>query len=246
MKIRISILFIIVTLISCDRNKKLEYKDSTNMYYVRLKESIKDEIKDTLAIFYDFNNPAIVKQVGFYKDGFRNGYWDYNLKDSMIRIKWGHYKDKYLGFETNMFASADSTKFGDFFTKFLFSTTSGKIILSISINSQIKDSLFKKSYEQMSKNEFDNLGVSVLRYQTSEIRSSLNNKIFISDIIIQLANNERKYIRLAHGFLSKDFIEFSVGSSNKNDFYANTLFNAVLTNFYLNGKRLYDPLKEIN
>src|SRR4051812_3868467 len=119
-------------LIACNsQNKKLIYQDSSNKFYVTIKESKKDRFKDSLFTFYDFNNPSKIKEVGFLKDGFRNDLWNYNLPSSVKTIKWAHYRDKCLNFETNLFAEADSAKYGDSYTKLLFSTDEGQIVLSI-------------------------------------------------------------------------------------------------------------------
>lgn len=237
-------LILLLFTIACNSSKKgLEYEDSSNRFYVTTEKSEKNGLVDTLYKFYDFNDPSTVREIGFYKDGFRNDLWNYNLPTEVKTIKWAYYKDKYLNFETNLFAHADSLKYDGFSPKFLFTTETGKVILSISVNADIKDSLPEKNYERITKNGFYSSGITPIVYNTRELFNK-PNEIYIHDIeVIINASNEKKYIKSAFSFIDKKhFIEFSVSSSTENNFYANILFDAVLTNFVIDGKRLYNPL----
>lgn len=54
-----------------------------------------------------------------------------------------------------------------------------------------------------------------------------------------------KYIKGFFSFIDKShFVELSVSSSTENNFYADELFNAVLSNFVIDGKRLYNSFKK--
>lgn len=231
---------------ACNSSKKrLQYEDSSNKFYVTIEKSEKDGLVDTLYKFYDFDKPSEMKEVGFYKDGFRNDIWSYNLPTEVKTIKWGNYKDKYLNFETNLFEKADSVKHGDFFTKFLFTTDDmGKIILTISVNGPFKDSLPESNYERITKKEFSIIGATLFNFDTKKLATNAND-IYINQITVQMPTNDIKYIKGSFSFIDKDhFVELSVSSSTKNNFYADELFNAVLTNFIIDGQRLYDPFKE--
>jgi hypothetical protein len=97
--------FLLFLLVACNsKNKQLVYQDSSDKFYVTIEKVTRNGKTDSLLTFHDFDNPSQIKEVGFYKDGFRNDLWSYNLPTSVKTIKWGHYKDKYLNFETNMFA----------------------------------------------------------------------------------------------------------------------------------------------
>ena len=143
------------------------YQDSSNKFYVTIEQSEKNAITDSLYTFYDFSNTSVVNEVGFYKDGFRNDLWSYNLPAGVKTIKWAHYKDKYLNFETNVFAEADSAKYGDFYTKLLFTTDEGQVVLSISLNGPLKDSIPEKNYERLTKNELAINGIMPIEFTTS-------------------------------------------------------------------------------
>lgn len=235
----------IIFLFACNSSKKgLEYEDSSNRFYVTTEKSEKNGLVDTLYKFYDFNKPSEMKEVGFYKDGYRNDVWSYNLPTEVKTIKWGYYKDKYLKFETNLFEKVDSVKHGDFFTKFLFSTEMGKIILTISVNGSFKDSLPENNYERITRNEFSMMGATLLNFNTKKLTTNAND-IYINEITVRTPTNDVKYIKGSFSFIDKNhFIEFSVSSSTANNFYADELFNAVLTNFVIDGKRLYNPFKK--
>lgn len=71
--------------------------------------------------------------------------------------------------------------------------------------------------------------------------------VTVSDKRISLDKNNNGFVDYykAFSFIDKaHFIEFSVSSSTENNFYADELFNAVLTNFVIDGKRLYNPFKK--
>ena len=234
---------IVLLICSCNSGaKRVEYIDSTDKYYLTIEKSEMDGIIDSLYTFYDFYNPTIVKQVGFYLNGFRNDVWSYDFDDSVKECTWAHYRDKFLFFETSIFNVVDTIKHADFYTKFLFTTDIGKITLSISINGPLKDSLPEKNYERFAINEFNSLGAHMSFFNISKLSNSPNN-IFITKIIAKTATNNIRYITGLYSFIDKDhFIEFSVGSDKENR-YSDILFNAVLTDFVIDGKHLYNPIR---
>lgn len=238
-------LFLLLSLLSACTSKKTFYQDSSNKFYVTIEKTENNGDIDSLFTFYNFDNLSEVKKVGFYKDGFRNDLWHYNLPTGVKTIKWGHYKDKYLNFETNIFSHADSAKYGEFFTKLLFTTDEGPLALTISVNGPLKDSLPEKNYERVMRNEFKTVGLTPIRFSTRKINNKPND-IFVSHVAVEMAEtNEVKYSKAAYSFINKNcFIEFSVVSGNENNSYADILFDAVLTNFYIDGKWLYNPLSD--
>jgi len=239
--------YLLFFLVACNSKKKLLYQDSSEKYYVTIEKSEKNAVVDSLYTFYDFDNPSEIKEVGFYKDGFRNDFWNYNLPTSVKTIKWGYYKDKYLNFETNMFAEADSTKYGDTFTKLLFTTDEGQVILTISINGPAKDSIPEKNYERILKEDFRLSEIIPMEFCTKKIINKPND-IYINYITAKIiSKNETRYLKQGFSFIDKNhFVEFGVSCGTKDNFYANILFNAVLTNFSIDGKWLYNPFKNQN
>jgi len=236
---------ITIFIIACNSSEKnLIYEDSTNKFYVKTEESKKGALVDTLYKFYDINKPSEIKETGFYKDGFQNDLWSYNLPKEVKTIKWGYYKDKYLNFETNLFQEVDSIKHGGFFSNFLFNTESGKIVLTVSINGPFKDSLPARNYERITKQEFFEMGATPLSFTTETLTYAAAH-IYINQIAVKTSANAIKYIKGCFGFIDKqEFVEISVSSSVENNFYADELFNAVLTHFVINGKHLYNPFKK--
>jgi len=242
MRKKIICLFVITVLTGCyPKEKKIVYEDLSNKYLIT-KEATSISQTDTLFTFYDFKNPTKVKMVGFSKNGFRNGSWSYNLKNDIDTIKWGHYKDKYLGFETNVFAFTDSVKYGKWFTKFLYKLKNEKLILSISINGPLKDSLPEVNYDRITKAEITGTGVKIVSFDTRKVINS-NRNIYLNTGVFKNANGSTINIYAAHGFIDPDyFVELSVSSENGTSLRFEELFNAVLSNFYIRGKRFYEPL----
>ena len=222
------------------------YQNSSDKFYVEMQESNKGGLLDSLYTFYDFDKPSQVKEVGFYKEGFRNDLWSYNLSTGIKTIKWAHYKDKYLNFETNLFSGVDSAKYGDFFSKLLLTTEMGKIVLSVSVNGPFKDSLPVNNYERITRNEFYMNGITSVNFKT-RILPNKPNDIYINEIAAMIpSSNETRYMKAAFSFIDKKhFVELSVSSSSENNIYAKILFDAVLTNFVVDGMVLYKPLKNI-
>lgn len=240
--------YLLFFLIACNsKNKQLVYQDSSDKFYVTIEKVTKNGKTDSLLTFHDFDNPSQIKEAGFYKAGFRNDVWSYNLPTEVKTIKWAYHKDKNLNFETNVFDYADSAKYGDFFTKLLFTTEIGKIVLTVSVNGPFKDSLPENNYARITKNEFYKTGITPISFNTRKIANKPND-IYLNEITAKIdATNEKRYMKSAFSFVDKNhFIEFGVSSGTKNNIYADILFNAVLTNFNIDGKWLYDPFNNQN
>lgn len=222
----------------------LKYQDSTQKYYIQVQLSQHLASEDSLLTFYDFKNPSDVKEVGFIKDGFRNGLWVYNLPSGVKKITWGDYKNKDLDLETNLFERADTIKYGNSFVRFLYKTDMGDLILNIFINGSLKDSLPETNYRPITERQFSKLGIETRSFKTFKIDYTPND-IYVSDIgAMEISNSKAKILKTAFSFIDKNtFVEFSVISSREN-VYREILFNAVLTNLFVNGKRLYNPFKK--
>ena len=206
-------------------------------------EPVSKNNTDSLLIFYDIKNPSVVKMVGFDKNGFRNGPWSYNLENGIDTISWAHYKDKYLGFETNVFAFTDSVKYGKWYTKFLYKLKNENLILSISINGPLKDSLPEINYNKLTEKEITDQGIKIISFDTKKI-SNGNKNIYINTSIFKKENGTFITIVGAHGLIdASQFVELSVSSDNGKTFRFTELFNAVFANFYLNRKRFYQPIR---
>src|SRR5688500_9927745 len=147
--------FILIILMSCNSTKeKLVYQDSSNKYYAKIEESNSGGSPDTIYTLYDFSEPSKLKEAGHIMDGLRNDVWTYTSNDGVKQVKWGHFKDKYLNYETNIFSYADSAKYFDTYTKLLFSTENDKVILTISINNPSKDSLTSQNFKEFVEDEY--------------------------------------------------------------------------------------------
>jgi hypothetical protein len=241
MKEKIIIVFLLVLVGACKSDDaRSVYMDSSGKYYLSMEKSSGG---DTLYMLYDGVEPTKVKAFGFVKDDLRNDVWTYNLDQEEKTIKWGHFKDKNLGFETNVFAHIDSVTYGDFFTKFLFKTNDDKIILNVAINSFFKDSLPQINYKRLTENEFAQIGFEPSSFKSRKMVNG-HNEIYLNEIKGKfIKTNEVKIIKNAFCFLDEShFVDYSVIYSKENNVDAAILFNAVLTNFFLNGKRLFDPL----
>jgi hypothetical protein len=237
--------YFVIVLVACNSKTHLsKYQDSTDKYFVQVQLSQHLASEDSLLTFYDLKNPSDAKEVGFIKDGFRNGMWVYNLPSGVKKITWGDYKNKDLALETNLFEKADTMKYGNSFVRFLYKTDMGDLVLSIFINGSLKDSFPETNYRQITEREFSKLGIETLSFKTFKIDYTPNN-IYVSDIeAMEKSNNKTKILKTAFSFIDKNtFVEFSVISSREN-VYREILFNAVLTNLFVNGKRLYYPFKK--
>lgn len=225
-------------LISCKQDK-VKYVDPSGRHWLT-KEAVNSE--DTLLKFYDYENSDSVKMVGFEKNGFRNDSWNYNTKDGIETIIWAQYYDKDLKYRTNVLSYADSTKHGDFFTKFLYKRPHEKLILSISVNSPIKNNSPEANYKSITTKELATIGGRVIDYVSQKTNYNART-IYINDITVKKPNGEVIYIRGAFSFIDKDnFIEFSVSTNKNKSFLSTEIFNAVFTKFQLNKKRFYDPV----
>jgi hypothetical protein len=236
---------LIMVIWSCNNpdKERLVYMDASDKYYVRTEKNGEGSDSNTLYVLYDFAEPSKIKAAGFLKDSFRNGIWNYNIEPDVKTIRWGYYKDNFLDFETNVFARIDNIQHGDFFTKFLFEINNDRVILNVSINGPFKDSLPQIIYKRITEDDLTKIGVQAISFQSRKIVNG-HNEIYLSEIKGKtVITDDTRIIRNAFCFLDENhFIEYSVTYSNENNVDATILFNAVLTNFFIDGKRLYDPL----
>ena len=90
--------------------------------------------------------------------------------------------------------------------------------------------------------DFAKIGVVINYFQTKKITNN-SKDIYVSEIkAYKPSTNKTRFEKDAYCFLDKNnFVEISIGYSNERNIDADILFNAVLTSFFINGKRLYDP-----
>jgi hypothetical protein len=100
--------------------------------------------------------------------------------------------------------------------------------------------VLKRDYEQIMKNDLQRIGYSLLSFESNQLQNNGRN-IDISLMSAEKPNGEPKFIKSGYTFINSDFIEFNVISSDKEDFYASKLFDAVLTDLTYKGKKVYNP-----
>ena len=74
--------------------------------------------------------------------------------------------------------------------------------------------------------------------------SDKKNKIYINDVVVKSKNVLEKnlvYLKNAFGWVGNDFVDFTVSYTNQYDDTGPILFVGILTNFYLNKERLFNP-----
>ncbi|MEO7212909.1 hypothetical protein [Mucilaginibacter sp.] len=233
------LVFILAFFCACKKQLS-HYKEIDRDYYVSAEVSnSKDGSLDTLYTFLDPKNLSTALKVGFYKNGFMNGTWTYNDNTGIKEIKWAHYYDKHLKFETNVFPFVDSVKYKNNVSKFLFKKGEGSIILSVSLNGPIKDSLPQKKYDIIAKNELLLIGAKVKFYNSKDI-SNEGRKLHLVNSMIILPNGKIRYIYAMFTYtIGGEFIEISCNSNIDNLFYAKELFYAAVTNFKIKKNFLY-------
>lgn len=237
--------YFIFYLISCKQKKKCDliYQDSIDIYCAS--GEIRNGLENGRFVFTQEENNDSFQEAGFYLDGVRNDLWVYRIKDELSKVKWANYEDKNLNFKTNLFSEIDSIKRGSYFTKFQINSAQGKLILTVSINGSMKDSFPEKNYNVIIKNEFSQLGYDVLEC-SKKIISDRMNKIYVNDVVVKSKNTPKEsfvYLKNAFGWIRSDFVDFTVSYTTKDNSRAHILFEGILTNFYLNKQRLFNPFE---
>ncbi len=223
---------------SCTKNKTLR-KELDGIFYVSREISTKNSSTDTLYTYFNFNDPSKPIKVGFFKDGFLNSTWTYNVGSAIKEIEWAHYHDKNLNFDTNVFPVIDSVKNGDHYSKLLFRRGKSTIILSVSINALIKDQNPEINYDIITKRSLITSGIKIRSYKTKAVANG-NKRLRLIDLSIELPNGQVKFVKGLFSFVDEDnFVEVSITTSIPNDFYANELFYGVANNFSIKNKSLY-------
>ena len=193
--------------------------------------------------FWDLTDNKELDQAGFYVNGLRNSSWTYIVNGAPVQIDWGAYEDKNLHFKTNLFANADSTKYGDFYTTLQYKTDKGKVNITITINSPLKDSFPEKNYRLLAERQFASINCDILEMNQKRFGNK-DLHIYAFDIALRkknLPDTGVYYLKTAFGRIGNDYIEFAVSYHNRDNYYAAILFEGVLTNFYLSGRRLFNP-----
>ncbi|WP_133054003.1 hypothetical protein [Niastella yeongjuensis] len=206
----------ILSIVSCNLSKEGKiYQDFSNKYHVEIKKNDNGVTIDSTYTLFDFNEPSKVNQYGFMKDGFRNGLWSYNMSSTGQVLKWGHYKDSVLNFETNLISEIDSIKNVGVFTKILYRMPDDTIIVSIGVNTPFKDSLAHNNFQTLQKAEFSKMGVAPVYFQTKKVTNG-DNEIYYSDVKINIPTTKQiKFITDAYCFLDEDlFVEITLSHIN--------------------------------
>jgi hypothetical protein len=196
---------------------------------------VKNNIEQSLFEFYEYSGKRV--STGNYLDGFKNNQWYYNIQDSLIEIKWAHFKDKKLGFETNIFDFADTVYYSDYYTQIDYKFGNGIITLGVSINNPQKDSLEVLGYKKISSDEMGRMGYSIIFFDSTTLGEL---KIFT----LSANNLQGKEINMntAFGYIGTEHLQVSListGSVKKE--YRDIFFDGVLTNFFYKSQRLYFP-----
>ena len=240
----IYIAWFLICLFGCEQKKEkcdLIYHGCYNTFCAAGK--IEDGIENGRFIFTQSGGTDSFEEAGFYLDGIRNDIWAYRINNDLSQIKWGSYQDTPLNFRTNVFSEADSVKRGDYFTKFKFKSDQGEILLTVGINGPMKDSLPENNYASIIKSEFLKLGYRVLTINRKTV-SDRKNKIYVNEVVVN-SNDPGEgnvgYLKNAFGRMGNDFVDFTVKYNNKDNQKALILFEGVLTNFYLDRKRWFNP-----
>jgi len=194
-------------------------------------------------VYWNGNDKKDFEQAGFYLNGLRNQAWTYAFDGEVKQITWAAYEDKNLHFRTNLFAKADSTKYGDFFTMFQYTTDRGKLNITIAVNGPAKDSSLETNYPLIARREFASINIEIMEMRPGHLNNN-GHTVYMYELVLRknnLSDTGLYYQKTAFGRIGSDFIEFTVNARNKDNFYAPILFEGVLTNLYLQGKRFYDP-----
>lgn len=197
--------------------------------------NIEKGVEQSLFEFYDKSGKTIGS--GNYFDGFKNKQWYYNIEDSLIEIKWAHYKDKKLGFETNIFDFADTVYHGEYNTQIDYKMNGGNITLGVSINNPFNDSLKLIGYEKIMGRDMQRMGFVINHFDSINL-----GKIKIYSIDASNQEGRKVYTNTAFGFIGNQYLQLSVFSTGEiKKQYNDILFEGVLTNLYLNSQRFYFP-----
>jgi hypothetical protein len=194
-------------------------------------------------IFLDTTGKGSFLATGEYKDGFRTGLWSYDDKGTLRQATWTYYKDEHHGFETNLFSEADSLINTAYSSLFKISVDKPRDLqLLVTINGTTKDSILKYSYQSYNEKELKEAGFQMKNFVLDSI-SDGTNKIYLYSF--SLHTSEKTDI--VHGAYStfgekNTFVEIAVAYSENISFHANKLLSSVITNFYYQGERLFNPV----
>lgn len=237
-------LSLVITGTACHTNDPCAsiYVDATDKYCVEL-DNPKDLINRLENGRYLFSHGKdSVYEDGVYKDGFRDGTWNYYNQGNVKEIQWTHYTDKDLHFETNLFPHFGPVLNGGYYKEFTFTTPLGKLDLNITINAPDKDAKSRDYFKQFTRKAFQTPRVEITRQQQSRLPIA-GGAIFLFEIELESDSPlvRKHYLWNALGYVNSDYIEITASSTIEHDRYRELLFNAVVTNFYLNRQRMYFP-----
>lgn len=193
------------------------------------------------SVFEFSNKQGIRVRVGNYLNGFRNEKWYYNIDDSLIEIKWAHFHDKNLGFETNIFAIGDTAYYGDYYTKIDYTIGDGKLSFGVSINPPFKDSVAIVGYKNVAEQELKSINFTISSFDSSALDSI---KIYrVSGV--NIAEQKEIYSNVGLGRIGNNHIQITlVSNKGVKKQYNDIFFEGVLTNLFYNSKRLYNPFQQ--
>jgi hypothetical protein len=242
----LSYIFILFFISSCVNNFKdkceLNYINSLNKFCVE--GEINNGTESNNRFIFNAIDKKSFSEAGFFLNGFRNGKWQYDDTIEVKTIEWAYFIDTAINFETNIFSYVDSIKYEPGLSKLKFSNSFGDVILSVSVNGPLKDSIPVLNYVKITLKELGKMGLVVKKIIPEIVKDSRHTIYIHKFILADLKDTTKEGVIIKNGFceMSSDlFIEFSVRFEPANSFLGNKLFEGVLTNSWYNRKRLYYP-----
>lgn len=241
------IFFIVVISIfglSCTpKGRFFSYVDSRQEYLGKFQLDGKSK---TLFLYSPNNGSPNLLAKGKFENNYKDGVWQYFFANDTVKIRWMLHIDEHFGFITNMPAKIDSIKIGDRYKKFLVTTNNKeRIVISIFVDSYLKDSLPEKRYREFTENSYKEMGIRTTLFKEKTIRGTAND-IYTNEIDLITPDKSKKHLRSAYGFTANrgHFIEISVVADQSIEKVVDVIFEGILCNFFIRPSLFYDPFNQ--
>ncbi|RYY54298.1 MAG: hypothetical protein EOO09_14805 [Chitinophagaceae bacterium] len=233
------LLGIFLAAFSCnDKPREFQYQNSTYKYITL------DTLESEIDLSSYMANSGDIKpmELGKYTDEVRVGNWAYFNGGNSVLVSWARYKNDQLKYKTNLFSKSDTIIHGPEYTRLRFTSEQGVVIVSIVIKKPI---VFEPPNIYFSKLE------NVLSEEGSELRAKESQSLFdgINTLYIvkKQVSDPEDSINLLQNLLTQipgvGQVEISVLSRLRTKRDASILFDGILTNFFIEERRLYNPFK---
>lgn len=182
---------------------------------------------------------------GFFKQGLKEGIWQYNLQDSMVSIRWKAYENKAKNIRINIPDNWVVIEHKNVLFQATFNSSSKNVKTKYLIigTSNISDTISSvKNYFDLSQQVL-NSKTKITDGQSFNV-NNVGNQSYLSRYIFSRDGEELLVFNFI-GLINNEIIDIAYCSLNEDQEYKKLLFFELLIGCYYSNNRILNPLNSL-